>query len=101
WPSQQQSGGQAMRTSTISRRTFLKGSAGAALCVFAQPVRAAAPTPTAITPELIEAARREGKVSFYTAMDIAVAEKFGKPFEARHPGVAARVETSGAQRVFQ
>ena len=90
-----------MRTSTISRRTFLKGSAGAALCVFAQPVRAAAPAPTAITPALIEAARREGKVSFYTAMDIAVAEKFGKAFEARYPGVAVRVERSGAERIFQ
>src|SRR5215475_10498958 len=90
-----------MRTSTISRRTFLKNSAGAALCVFAQPVRAAAPVPTAITPALIEAARREGKVSFYTAMDIAVAEKFGKAFEAKYPGVAVRVERSGAERIFQ
>ena len=89
-----------MRNRTISRRTFLKTSAAAA-CVFAQPARAAAPAPTPITPALIEAARREGKVAFYTAMDIAVAEKFGKAFEQKYPGIAVRVERSGAERVFQ
>jgi len=86
---------------TVSRRTFLKASAGAALAAYAQPLRAAAPGPTAITPAMIEAARREGKVSFYTAMDIAVAEKFAKAFEAKYPGIAVRVERSGAERIFQ
>jgi iron(III) transport system substrate-binding protein len=85
----------------FSRRTFLKSSTAAALGVFAQPVRAAAPEPSAITPALIEAARREGKVSFYTAMDIAVAEKFAKAFEGKYPGISVRVERSGAERIFQ
>ena len=91
--------GRTMRAKRISRRTFLRGSAGAAAAVFAQPARAV--EPAKIAPALIEAARKEGKVSFYTAMDIAVAEKFGKAFEGKYPGVAVRVERSGAERIFQ
>src|SRR6266852_4092796 len=49
-----------------SRREVLAAStAFAAGAVFAQPLRAAAPEPAAVTPALIEAARREGKVVFY------------------------------------
>jgi iron(III) transport system substrate-binding protein len=90
-----------MTDKKFSRRTLLKASAGVALGAFAQAARAAAPEPTVITPTLIEAARKEGKVSFYTAMDIAVAEKFAKAFEAKYPGIAVRVERSGAERIFQ
>ncbi|HYZ45305.1 MAG TPA: extracellular solute-binding protein, partial [Xanthobacteraceae bacterium] len=61
--------------------------------------RAVAPEP--ITPALIEAAKKEGKLAFYTAMDLPVAEKFAKTFEARFPGIVVRVERSGAERVFQ
>jgi iron(III) transport system substrate-binding protein len=84
----------------LSRRTMLKASA-AALCVFAEPLRAAAPEPSAITPALIEAAKKEGKVAFYTAMDLPVAEKLAKAFEATYPDIPVRVERSGAERVFQ
>jgi iron(III) transport system substrate-binding protein len=67
-----------------------------------RPVRIAAlADPTAITPALIEGARKEGKVNFYTALDLQVSEKLGKTFEARYPGIAARIERSGAERVFQ
>jgi iron(III) transport system substrate-binding protein len=90
-----------MSDKKFSRRAFLKTSTAAAVGVFALPAHAAAPEPTPITPALIEAARREGKVSFYTAMDIAVAEKFAKAFEAKYPGIAVRVERSGAERIFQ
>ena len=34
-------------------------------------------------------------------MDLPVAERFAKAFEAKYPGVAVRVERSGAERVFQ
>src|SRR5499433_1924733 len=90
----------------VSRRDILRASleASAALAaggVFAQPLRAAAPEPTAITPALIEAARREGKVSFYTALELPVAERFGKLFEAKYPGIAVHVERSGAERLYQ
>lgn len=63
-------------------------------------VQAQAPPGEAITPSLIEAARKEGKVNFYTAMEIAVAEQYAKIFEAKFPGIAVRVERSGAERVF-
>src|SRR6267142_922578 len=85
----------------FSRRDVLKASSAlAAGAVFAQPARAA-PESNAITPALIEAARREGKVSFYTALELPVAERFGKVFEAKYPGIAVRVERSGAERIYQ
>ena len=62
---------------------------------------AAAPAAGATTPALIEAAKKEGKVVYYTSIDLAVAEKIGKAFEAKYPGIAVRVERSGAERVFQ
>ena len=90
-----------MRKQTLSRRDVLKGSTALAIgAVFAEPVRAAAPPAEAITPALIEAAKKEGKCTFYTAMDLQFAEKLGKDFEAKFPGVNVRVERSGAERVF-
>ena len=41
-------------------------SALAAGALFAEPVRAAAPPPTSVTPDLIEAARKEGKIAYYS-----------------------------------
>ena len=69
--------------------------------LFAEPLKAAAPPPSAVTPALIEAARKEGKVSFYTALELNVAERLGKVFEAKYPGIAVRIERSGAERIFQ
>ncbi len=91
-----------MKNSGISRRGLLKGSgallAGAA---FSTRVMAAAPPPEPITPTLIEAAKKEGKVSYYTSTDLPVAEKLAKAFEAKYSGIAVRVERTGAERVFQ
>src|SRR3954468_2922952 len=85
----------------LTRRAFLKSSSAlAASAAFATRV-AAAPAAEAITPALIEAAKKEGKVVWYTSIDLAVAEKIAKSFEATYPGVAVRVERSGAERVFQ
>jgi iron(III) transport system substrate-binding protein len=50
---------------------------------------------------LIEAAKKEGKVIYYTSTDLPVAEKLAKAFEAKYPGIAVRVERTGAERVFQ
>ncbi|HET7594148.1 MAG TPA: extracellular solute-binding protein [Stellaceae bacterium] len=57
--------------------------------------------PSPVTPELIAAAKKEGKVVFYTAMDVEVAAKLGAAFEAKYPGISAQVERSGAERIFQ
>jgi iron(III) transport system substrate-binding protein len=71
------------------------------LAALAKPVKAAAPPAQAVTPALIEAARKEGKIVWYTAVDLPVAERVARSFEAKYPGVACRVERSGAERVFQ
>src|ERR1700729_3917335 len=91
-----------MKNQKWSRRDVLKSSAGlAAGTLFAEPIRAAAPPPSSVTPELIEAARKEGKISYYSALELNVAERLGKAFEAKYPGISVRVERSGAERIYQ
>jgi iron(III) transport system substrate-binding protein len=92
-----------MRNARYSKRDVLKTSAAAvAFGVFGKRVRAAAPQPSAVTATLIEAARKEGKVVWYSgALDLAIAERFGKAFEAKYPGIAVRVERSGSERIYQ
>lgn len=91
-----------MRERKWSRRAVLATAVGSVTgAVFAEPSKAAAPPPTTVTPALIEAARKEGKVSYYAAIELNVAERLGKMFEAKYPGIAARVERSGAERIFQ
>src|SRR6266567_425937 len=85
----------------LSRRSLLESTVLAATAAFATRVVAAAPAAEAVTPALIEAATKEGKLAFYTAMDLPVGEKFARAFEALYPGIAVRVERSGAERVFQ
>src|SRR5215208_2391220 len=86
----------------FSRRDVLKAATAlTASTVFAEPIRAAAPPASAVTPELIAAARKEGKVVYYTSIDLPLAEKIAKSFEAKFPGIAVRVERTGAERVFQ
>ena len=90
-----------MTISTFSRRSLLKGSAAAAASSAFASVVSAAPPASAVTPQLIEAAKKEGKVVFYTSIDLPVAERIAKGFEAKYPGIAVRVERTGAERVFQ
>src|ERR1700749_2643256 len=86
----------------ISRRTILQGTGALALgTMFAAPARAAAPAAEAITPGLIDAARKEGAVVLYSSMDLPVGEKLGKAFEAAYPGIKIQIERSGSERLFQ
>src|SRR5262245_13771018 len=63
-----------MRDSKLSRRDMLRASTVlAAGAVFAQPLAAAAPEPTPLSPALVQAARKEGALAFYTAMELPVA----------------------------
>src|SRR5947199_168049 len=91
-----------MKNPRLSRRDLLAGTgallAGAA---FSTRVVAAAPPPETVTPALIEAAKKEGQVSYYTSTDLPVAEKLAKAFEAKYPRITVRVERTGAERVFQ
>ncbi|HEY3791165.1 MAG TPA: extracellular solute-binding protein [Bradyrhizobium sp.] len=91
-----------MKNPKISRRDVLMGSgallAGATLSTR---VMADAPPAEAVTPELIAAAKKESQVVYYTSIDLPVAEGLAKAFEAKYPGIAVRVERTGAERVFQ
>jgi iron(III) transport system substrate-binding protein len=90
-----------MRGRKLSRRAMIKSSAALGLTIFASPLKAEAPQPVAITPQLIDAAKKEGKVVLYSAMDLPVGEKLGKAFEAQYPGVEVQIERSGSERLFQ
>jgi iron(III) transport system substrate-binding protein len=81
---------------TMKRRTIVKA---AALFPLGARVVSAAPPPETITTTLIEAAKKEGKVSYYTAMDLSVAEPLAKAFEAKF-AIKVAVERTGAERLF-
>ena len=89
----------------FNRRDVLRGSSALALVVSATPIRAQvtvkAPPAETITPQLIEAAKKEGKVVWYTSIDLAAAQRIAKSFEAKFPSVPVRVERNGAERLFQ
>ncbi|WP_298258204.1 extracellular solute-binding protein [Bradyrhizobium sp.] len=91
-----------MKKIGISRREALKVAGGlAAGTAFSTRVLAAAPPSEPVTPALIEAAKKEGQVVYYTSVDLPVAEKLAKAFEAKYSGISVRVERTGAERVFQ
>jgi iron(III) transport system substrate-binding protein len=87
-------------TRRISRRDVLAGAGAAAFTVYASPIRAAAPPAEALTPALIEAAKKEGRVVWYTSVDLPLAERVAKAFMTKYPGITARVERTGAERLF-
>ncbi|MEW6451882.1 MAG: extracellular solute-binding protein [Pseudomonadota bacterium] len=86
---------------TLSRRKVLKASvATAAAALFAEPLRAQAPAADAVTSALIEAAKKEGKLVWYAAMDLPVSERLARGFEAKYPGISVRIERTGSERQF-
>src|SRR5215831_11595739 len=91
-----------MKHRRVSRREMLKGTAALlAGSTLSTRVLAAAPPAEPVTQALIDAAKKEGQVVYYTSTDLPVAEKLAKAFEAKYPGISVRVERSGAERVFQ
>ncbi|HET9903830.1 MAG TPA: extracellular solute-binding protein [Xanthobacteraceae bacterium] len=86
----------------LSRRSLLKASAAAAAVSLGPRISvAAAPPATATTQALIAAAQKEGKVNYYTSVDLPLAERIAKAFEATYSGISVKVERTGAERVFQ
>jgi len=85
----------------LTRRRVLAAAAALTTSSFATVARGAPPEAQKITPQLIEAAKKEGKVTWYTSVDLPVAEKVAKAFEAAYPGISMKVEHSGAERIFQ
>jgi iron(III) transport system substrate-binding protein len=53
------------------------------------------------TPAMVAAAEKEGKVTWYTAVDVKVAEGVAKAFREAYPKIPVEVERSGSERVFQ
>jgi iron(III) transport system substrate-binding protein len=53
------------------------------------------------TPAMVAAAEKEGKVVWYTAVDVKVAEGLAKAFREQYPKIPIEVERSGSERVFQ
>jgi iron(III) transport system substrate-binding protein len=92
-----------MRKGNYSKRDLLKLSTAFVVSAkFGKHAKAAALQPSPVTPTLIEAARKEGKVVWYSgSLDLLEAEKIGKAFGAKYPGIAVRVERSGSERIYQ
>ena len=86
----------------INRRTILSGALVSGLALIAgAPAWAQAPAPYEPNQEMIDAAKKEGSIVWYTATDVQVSEKVGSAFEAKYPGIKVQVERSGSERVFQ
>ncbi|MBM3217666.1 MAG: extracellular solute-binding protein [Candidatus Rokubacteria bacterium] len=49
----------------------------------------------------VEAAKKEGKVVWYTSLVLPSAEKVAKLFEAAYPGVKVEVHRTGSERILQ
>jgi iron(III) transport system substrate-binding protein len=80
----------------ICRRSFTRWlvSATAAAPSLASASRAFA-QPT------LDAAKKEGKVVWYTSLVLPSAEKVAKLFEAKYPGIKVEVHRTGSQRILQ
>jgi iron(III) transport system substrate-binding protein len=81
----------------MRRRTLVKA---ALLLPFGARVISAAPAAEPVTEAMIDAGRKEGRVSYYTAMDLSVAEPVAKAFEAKYPGIKVNVERTGSERLY-
>src|SRR5215510_13414141 len=86
----------------LQRRMFLTGSAALGIASFTPRVSFADTVPaTATGPALIAAAEKEGKVVWYTSVDLPVAEKVARGFETKYSNISVRVERNGSERLFQ
>ena len=88
-------------TRKLTRRHVLATSTTALMASGFVRSAQAAPEASRITPELVEAAKKEGKIVWYTSVDLTIAERVAKVFEAHYPGIQVKVERSGAERNYQ
>ncbi|MDP2702538.1 MAG: extracellular solute-binding protein [Candidatus Rokubacteria bacterium] len=49
----------------------------------------------------LEAAKKEGKVVWYTSLALSSSEKVAKLFEAAYPGIKVEVHRTGSERILQ
>ncbi len=57
--------------------------------------------PLAAQDARLEAAKKEGKVVWYTSLALTSAEKVAKLFEAAYPGIKVEVHRTGSERILQ
>jgi len=53
------------------------------------------------TPAMVAAAEKEGKVVWYSSVDVKVGEAVAKAFRTQYPKIEIEVERAGSERVFQ
>jgi iron(III) transport system substrate-binding protein len=61
----------------------------------------AAVSPSHAQDARVEAAKKEGKVVWYTSLALSSSEKVAKLFEAAYPGMKVEVHRTGSQRILQ
>src|SRR6185312_17075943 len=89
--------GRAFVATAFIRTTMV----AAALLLALAGAQAAPPQPEPVTAQLIEAAKKERKVIYYTAIDLKVAQGLAKNFEQKYPGITVQVERTGSERIYQ
>src|SRR5216117_1447141 len=60
-----------------------------------------AAAPACAQDERLPAARKEGKVVWYTSLALTSSEKVAKLFETAYPGIKVEVQRTGSQRILQ
>jgi iron(III) transport system substrate-binding protein len=70
-------------------------------CLAALAVLLLVSAPASAQDARLEAARKEGKVVWYTSLALPSAEKVAKLFESAHPGIKVEVHRTGSQRILQ
>jgi iron(III) transport system substrate-binding protein len=82
---------------------WLSGCGGATPAATTQSTAAADSQPAAggVSQTLIDAARREGTVVWYTSVETSVAEEMAHKFESKYSGIKVEVNRTGSERVMQ
>ncbi|MGH7275801.1 MAG: ABC transporter substrate-binding protein [Candidatus Rokuibacteriota bacterium] len=81
-------------------RERIMGKRSSGLSVLAL-ILALAAVPASAQDGRAEAAKKEGKVVWYTSLALPSAEKVAKLFEAAYPGIKVEVHRTGSQRILQ
>jgi iron(III) transport system substrate-binding protein len=71
------------------------------LLALASPAAAMPPPPSRVTPALVAAAKKEGRVVWYTSIELHTAEKIAAAFEKTYPGIKVQIERNGAERLVE
>ena len=80
----------------IGRRTLLTGAA--AMAAAGPALAVAAP---AVDQSLVDAANKEGKMVWYTSIELGVAQDVAKSFMQMYPKISVQTERNGAERILQ